>query len=62
MHAGSLEALRVARPKAVDLERINQFVHNRYTAPTDRELGLMWAKLEPLLENLMEEPEPPSAS
>jgi hypothetical protein len=46
----------------MSLEHINQFVHNRYTAPTDRELGLMWAKLEPLLENLMEEPEPPSAS
>ena len=26
MHAGSLEALRVARPKAVDLERINMLV------------------------------------
>ena len=25
MHPGSLEALRVARPEAVDLERINRF-------------------------------------
>ena len=42
----------------LSLEHLNQFVHNRYMAPTDRELGFLWAKLEPLLEILMEEPKP----
>jgi hypothetical protein len=42
----------------LSLEHLNQFVHNRYTAPTDRELKLMWSRLEPLLELMMDEPAP----
>jgi hypothetical protein len=40
----------------LSLEHIDQFVHNRYIAPTERELRIMWSAVEPLLEQFMEEP------
>jgi hypothetical protein len=42
----------------LSIEHVNQFVHNRYVAPTDRDLKMLWAKLEPLLEPMMDEPTP----
>jgi DDE superfamily endonuclease len=35
IHAGSLEALRVARPEAVDLERIKPWQHEHWLFPKD---------------------------
>src|SRR5437899_8875556 len=42
----------------LSLEHIDQFVHNRYSAPSERELRIMWSAMEPLLEQFMEEPTP----
>jgi hypothetical protein len=42
----------------LSLEHIDQFVHNRYIAPNERELRIMWSAIEPLLEQFMEEPNP----
>ena len=39
----------------VSLEQIDQFVHNRYIAPTERVLRQFWAAFEPLLETFMTE-------
>jgi hypothetical protein len=38
----------------LSLEHLNQFVHNQYVAPTERDLRKLWAMLEPLLSQLME--------
>jgi hypothetical protein len=40
----------------LSLEHIDQFVHNRYVAPSERDLRIMWSAVEPLLEQFMEEP------
>jgi hypothetical protein len=42
----------------LSLEQMNQFFHNRYVAPTERDLRKMWDVIEPLLEQLMKEPPP----
>ena len=40
----------------LSLDQMDQFVHNRYVAPSERELRRLWAVLEPLLEQFLGEP------
>lgn len=39
----------------ISLEHIDQFVHNRYIAPNERDLKHLWTSVEPLLELFMTE-------
>ena len=39
----------------ISLEHIDQFVHSRYIAPTERELRHLWTTVEPLIELFMTE-------
>jgi len=43
----------------LSLDQMDQFVHNRYVAPTEKELRKFWAILEPLLEQFLIEPAAP---
>jgi hypothetical protein len=40
----------------LSLDQMDQFVHNRYVAPAEKELRRFWAILEPLLEQCLTEP------
>ena len=44
----------------LSLDKMDQFVHNRYVAPTERELRRLWEALEDLLVQLLVEPAPPA--
>ncbi len=39
----------------ISLEHIDQFVHNRHIAPSERDLRIMWTSIEPLLDLFMTE-------
>jgi hypothetical protein len=39
----------------IPLEHIDQFVHNRYIAPSERDLRHLWSSVEPLLEMFLAE-------
>jgi hypothetical protein len=51
----ALERLTNDDASLVSLEHLDQFVHNRYIAPTERVLRQFWAAFEPLLETFMTE-------
>lgn len=44
----------------LSLDSMDQFVHNRFAAPTERQLRNLWAQFEDLLKLLMVEPIPPA--
>ena len=46
----------------ISLEHIDQFVHNRYIAPNERELRHLWTSVEPLMELFMTELAAPAAA
>ena len=46
----------------LSLDHIDQYVHNRYVAPKERDLRSIWETLEPLLEQYMEEPPAPTGA
>jgi hypothetical protein len=46
----------------LSLDQMDQFVHNRYVAPSEKELRKFWAFLEPLLEQFLVEPAAPASS
>jgi hypothetical protein len=45
----------------LNLDKMDQFIHNRYAIPTPKEVRAIWAVLEPLLENILIEPLPTAA-
>jgi hypothetical protein len=40
----------------LSLDQLDQFVHNRYVAPTEKELRKLWHLLEDLMQQMLEEP------
>ncbi len=40
----------------LSLDQMDQFVHNRYVAPTEKELRKLWHLLEDLMKQMLEEP------
>lgn len=46
----------------LSLDKLDQFVHNHYVAPTEQELRKLWALLQPLLVPLLQEPHVPSGA
>jgi hypothetical protein len=46
----------------LSLDKLDQFVHNHYVAPTEQELRKLWALLQPLLVPLLQEPQVPSGA
>lgn len=46
----------------LSLDHIDQYVHNRYIAPKERDLRSIWDTLEPLLEQYMDEPTTPAGA
>ena len=44
---------------ALSLDQVDQFVHNRYVAPTEKELRKLWHLLEDLIKQMLEEPTAP---
>ena len=44
----------------LSLDKMDQFVHNRYVAPAEKELRKMWHLLEDLIKQMLEEPVPPA--
>ncbi len=40
----------------LSLDNMDQFVHNRYIAPSEKDLRKLWALLEPLVMQLLDEP------
>jgi hypothetical protein len=46
----------------LSLDKMDQFVHNYYIAPSDRDLRKLWTLLQPLIVLLLHEPPPPVAA
>ena len=40
----------------LSLDQMDQFVHNRYVAPTERDLRKLWHLLEDLMKQMLDEP------